>query len=276
MVISRICINDYSPDYDWGFKTIPQAALNNRIIAQPRGKVLGGSSAINFMKVAHPSRDDIDNWQRLGNIGWNYETLKPYYRKFETYNPPDASRAADLGSEIIDPSLHGSSGPVQFTLPHSTGPLDHAWRPTFRELGLEAKDDPRRGATLGAYSVLRSIDSSGKRSTAAYAFYYPNASRANLKVLTNSHVDKIIFDSGELAVATAVSISLFGQKYVVPITNEVILCAGAFLSPKILELSGIGSKRLLGMNNIPVVVENSNVGENLQVWELWGSTPCKR
>ncbi|RFU27142.1 hypothetical protein B7463_g9199, partial [Scytalidium lignicola] len=255
------------PNYNWGFKTTPQPGLNNRIIAQPLGKVLGGSSAINFMMVSHATKNDIDNWGELGNIGWDYETLSPYYRKFETYHVPDKARVADLGADIIDPSLYGSSGPVQITFPHATGPLDHAWRPTFLELSLGARDDARRGATLGAYSVLRSIDQGGKRSTAASAFYYPNASRANLTLLTSAHVEKIIFDSKKVnnqAVATDILFSVRGQEYIVPVAGEVILSAGTFLSPKILELSGIGSKKILESNSIPVVAENSNVGENLQ------------
>lgn len=257
-------------------KSTPQAGLNNRIIAQPRGKVLGGSTAINFLMVSYPSKTDIDNWGQLGNPGWDYETLSPYYRKFETYIAPDESRAADLGSDIIDPSLHGSSGPVQITFPHATGPLDHAWRPSFIELGLGANDDPKRGTTLGAYPVLKSIDSNGKRSTAASAFYYPNASRPNLSVLTSAHVEKIIFDAkttNNEVIATGVSFSVLGREYVLPVTGEVILSAGTFLSPQILELSGIGSKKILESNNIPVVVENSSVGENLQVSML---SPAKR
>jgi choline dehydrogenase-like flavoprotein len=136
------------------------------------------------------------------------------------------------------------------------------------ELGLVAKDDPRRGATLGAYSALKSVDPKGKRSSASSAFYFPNASRPNLTVLTSAHVEKIISDDKKIngeAVVTGVLVSVLGLEYVVPVIGEVILSAGTFLSPKILELSGIGSKTILQANDIPVVVENSHVGENLQV-----------
>jgi choline dehydrogenase len=78
-----------SPDYDWGFKTVPQIYLNGRIVAQLRGKVLGGSLAINFVMLSHASKVDIDSWEKLGNPGWNFQQMLPYYRKFETYNAPD-------------------------------------------------------------------------------------------------------------------------------------------------------------------------------------------
>jgi choline dehydrogenase len=218
--------------------------------------------------VAHPSKDDIDNWASLGNTGWDYETLSPYYQKFETHHAPDPSQAAELGSDIFDLSLHGSFGPLQVTFPAATTQLDHSWRPTFAELGLDAKDDPRRGHILGAYTTLKSIDPKGKRTTAASAFYFPNVSRANLTVVTSAHVEKIIFNyenNKDEAVAKGVIVSALGREYTVPVIGEVVLSAGTFLSPKILELSGIGSKKILQANNIPMIIENSYVGENLQV-----------
>jgi choline dehydrogenase len=105
---------------------------------------LEGSSAINFMMLAHGSAVDIDNWEKLGNPGWSYKNLLPYYRESETFNAPDEATSKALGGDVIDPSLHGTSGPVQITFPHSTSQLDAAWKPTFETLGLDAKQDPRK------------------------------------------------------------------------------------------------------------------------------------
>jgi choline dehydrogenase-like flavoprotein len=253
-----------SPDYDWGFRTVPQVDLNNRVIAQPRGKVLGGSSSINFMMLSHASKVDIDNWEKLGNPGWDFESLKPYYKKFETYNAPDEELAKSLGTEVIEKSLHGTSGPVHTTFPHGTSDLDATWRPTLHNLGLKAAEDPRKGGTLGGYSVLKFIDNEARRTTSASAFYAPNATRPNLAVLTGAHVNRILLDDSTEPTAIGVSFSVARKDYAVSASAEIILAAGSFQSPQILELSGIGSKTMLERHEIKVIVDNPNVGENLQ------------
>lgn len=226
------------------------------------------------MMLSHASKADLDNWGKLGNAGWNFDTILPYYKKFETYNPPDEALGKDLGSEIIDKSLHGFSGPVQITFPHGTSDLDAAWRPTNQALGLGAEQDPIKGDTVGAYAVLRFIDKEARRSTSASAYYAPNASRANLSVLTGARVNRILFDNSTEPIVTGVSFSVAGRDYAVSASAEVILAAGTFQSPQILELSGIGSKKLLEENNIKVIIDNPNVGENLQVGNSVESLNC--
>lgn len=263
--IAELYLTNTSPDYDWGFKTTPQIDMNSRVVAQPRGKVLGGTSAINFMMLSHASKVDIDNWEKLGNRGWNFETMLPYYQKFENYNAPDEVLGKALGSEIIDRSLHGTSGPVQITFPHGTSDLEAVWRPTLQTFGLGAEEDPVKGETLGGYAVLKFIDREAKRSTSASAYYAPNAARPNLSVLTGAHVHQILFSNSSEPIATGVSFSVAEKDYAVTASAEIILAAGSFQSPQILELSGIGSKKLLQEHGIKVVVDNPNVGENLQV-----------
>jgi choline dehydrogenase len=214
------------------------------------------------MMVSHASRNDLDNWEKLGNPGWNFDALQPYYRKSETYNPPDEVTAKELGTEIIDPSLHGNSGPIQTNFPREQGPLDQAWGPAFKSLGLYPKQDPRKGDTLGGYSLPKFMDSKASRSYAAPAYYAPIAERSNLVVSTNALVQKIQFEN---LVATGVKYAVAGQEKFIRARGEVILSAGSVQSPQILELSGIGSKNRLDALGIDVVVDNPNVGENLQV-----------
>ena len=217
------------------------------------------------MMLSHASKADLDNWEKLGNPGWNFDTILPYYKKFETYNPPDEELGKGFGGGIIDESLHGTSGPVQITFPHGTSDLDAAWRPTNQALGLGAEQDPIKGDTLGAYTVLRFIDREARRSTSASAYYAPNSGRTNLSVLTGAHVNRILFDKSPKPTATGVSFSVAGNDYAVSASSEIILAAGSYQSPQILELSGVGSKNILEEHQIKIVFENPNVGENLQV-----------
>jgi len=214
------------------------------------------------MMVSHASRTDLDNWEKLGNPAWNFDALQQYYRKSEIYNPPDEVTANELGTDIIDPSLHGNAGPIQTSFPRGQGRLDQAWGPAFKTLGLYPSQDPRKGDTLGGYSLPKFMDSKARRSYSTPAYYAPFVDRPNLVVLTNALVLNIEFEN---LVATGVRYSVAGQENFVRTRGEVILSAGSVNSPQILELSGIGSRDRLKALEIEIVVDNPNVGENLQV-----------
>ncbi|KAK4086528.1 aryl-alcohol dehydrogenase [Purpureocillium lilacinum] len=255
-----------NPDYDWNFNSVPQAGLNNRRVNTPRGKQLGGSSALNFMMLLYPSRRSLDAWKAVGNPGWDYDTLAPYFRKFATvHGPPQAARDA-VGLTYHDESLVGE-GPVQVSFGVGYGPVNTAWMDTFGKLGLEMKVDARSEEALGAFQQPASIDPATKtRSYAATAYYTPEvAARPNLKVLTKTVVKRIVFDtSAEEPIATGIE-TLASDGTVRTISgSEVILSAGAFHTPQLLELSGVGSKALLDKFDIPVVIDHPSVGENLQ------------
>ncbi|KAL7940044.1 hypothetical protein V8C42DRAFT_356502 [Trichoderma barbatum] len=192
---------------------------------------------INFMMASYPSARDIDNWEKLGNPSWNWTSLLPYYRKSEAFNQSSEDIKASLGGDIFDFQMYGKDGPIQLTLPHGTSQVDAAWTTTLRNLGLEVKQDPREGKTLGGYAVLKFIDQSAKRSYAVSAYYAPNAARKNLTVITGAHVNKVILEAvdGDGVRATA-----------------------------ILELSGIGGAQILSKAGVTVIVETPNIGENLQ------------
>lgn len=191
--------------------------------------------------------------------------MSTYYKKFEKYLAPDQELGKALGSEIIDESLHGTSGPVPITFPHGSSDLDAAWRPTVQTLGLGVEQDPMKGDTLGGYAVLKFIGDKARRTTSVSVYFAPNAARPNLSLLTGAHVNRILCNGSEEPSAAGVLFSIAGKNYTVSASVETILAAGSFQSPQILELSGIGSKTLLQEYDIKVVVDNPNVGENLQV-----------
>ena len=278
--------------YDWDFTSVPQVSdppiaviielvdpcvidsvsaqpsLYNRSVTQARGKMLGGSSALNFMMLLYPSKHIIDCWEGLGNRGWNYDSLSPYLRKFATVHPPSESAREVVNLDTHQDSVASGDGPIQSSFSEGYGPANTAWMDTFCELDLAAKTDPREGKAVGAFQSPATIDPVTKtRSFAASAYYGADvAQRPNLVVLTETVVTKIIFDTtGDEAVATGVEIvTEDGETKTVSTTQEVILAAGALHSPQILELSGVGGKELLEKHGIPVIIDNPNVGEGMQ------------
>ena len=254
-----------NPDYDWIFKTVPQAHGNNRVVGHPRGKQLGGSIALNLDFWTHASQQDIDDWSQLGNPGWSWKDLFPYFLKSETYHAPPAAVSEQVDTAFIEPPLHGDHGPVQNYFP----PFDHnfykAWEPTCKALGLGPTGNPKGGLAIGAYSTLLTIEpQNASRSYAATAYYKPNAQRPNLKVLTGALATRITFQPyTQPLVATGLAFRIEGKSYTATAKREVVLCAGALQSPQLLELSGVGGASLLRSKGVEVLYENSNVGENL-------------
>lgn len=220
------------------------------------------------MMCTYSSKEDIDSWEKLGNPGWSHEDLAPYYKKFATFTEPSKKTAEfyHIDNKVIDKELHNANGPVRTAFTNSKRVGGNAWVKTFDKLGLKMKEDSQSGHGNGGYSNLITIDpASGTRSYAGTAYYQPNVNRPNLTVLTEAQVNKITLNrhDGEIF-ASGVDFTSFGFKYHVKAEHEVLLCAGSLQSPQILELSGIGSRNVLEPLGIKVVVENANVGENLQ------------
>lgn len=244
-----------------------QENVNNRQIGQSRGRVVGGSSAINFSVMMYPTKSNWDSWEALGNEGWGAGDLAPYLRKFHTYTAP-----SDDTAKIISPARYmkaenqGSNGPVPATHPNVYGPFNQAWDETFAKLGWEPHADPILGQMVGAFTCPLSIDlKTGKRGYAV-SYYSPNvAARSNLTLLTEAPVEKILLSEGnDGVIATGVQVKTNDGSYAINAKKEVILSAGSLNSPQILELSGIGDKKLLQEHGIPVIIDNPAVGENLQ------------
>ncbi|KAH7411284.1 putative choline dehydrogenase [Cadophora sp. MPI-SDFR-AT-0126] len=249
--------------YDWKFETTAQEGLNGRKLAWPRGKVLGGTSALNFMTWNRACREDYDAWERLGNEGWGWDGLLPFFKKSETFLPPTEEVSNSL---FHNPANHGTNGPIYSVYSNEFGASHQFWHATLNNLGIETNKNHFGGSNVGAWTSLTSVDPRTRtRCYSAKGYYQPIASRPNLTVLTEATVEEITLErkDGEW-VATGAHFTHSGKQYHASASREVILCAGSVQSPQILELSGIGSPSILRAGGIEVKVPNINVGENLQ------------
>ncbi|MGM8884447.1 GMC family oxidoreductase [Psychrobacter sp. 1U2] len=236
---------------NWAFDTVPQTHLNNRIGYQPRGQCLGGSSAINAMVYTRGSAKDYNRWADNGCEGWGYDDMLPFFKK--------AENNIHGGDEY-----HGDSGPLHVSELLSPRPISKAFVDACVANGLDANDDfngtKQDGA--GLYQVTHFHgDKQGQRCSAAAAYLHPVDDRPNLTIITGAMVSKVIIEDKR---ATGVAYVKHGEEYSVRALEEVLLCAGAFGSPKTLMLSGIGPKEHLEQHGIEVVQESPDVGGNLQ------------
>ncbi|PGH12903.1 hypothetical protein AJ79_04003 [Helicocarpus griseus UAMH5409] len=253
-----------NPAYDWMFKTIPQKQLNNRSVDWPRGKVVGGSSAINFQSFVRGAPTEYDDWEALGNEGWNWKNLCPYFKKVESFTPIPNGEASARGAYRL--SDHGRDGTINTTITDDfASPIYNLWQSTWDKLGVPTV--PTAGErTVGVQSWMSSIDAvTGTRSSSLTAYYNPNAARPNLRLLPEASVLSVAFqtEANEL-VASGVRFIVGDKEYMCRARKEVILAAGTIQSPGILERSGIGSRDILDEHGIEILFENRGVGENLQ------------
>ena len=230
------------------------------MVQHPRGKVLGGSSAINLQALAYPSKATADIMSELGVRGWDWEDVVPYYRKFQTTWSPNTSTQHH---QHLDPALGGISGPIQSSFPPELDPLHAAWIETLNALGYKGTGDPLSGESLGAYAIPCSVTpKTRERSHSGKDYYEKAASRSNLHLLTKTSVERVVLDrsaTGDV-VATGVAVSQMGHERLLKARQEVVLAAGAIGSPQLLELSGIGSSDLLESHGIEVIIDNPGVG----------------
>ncbi|KAF3011735.1 hypothetical protein E8E14_010516 [Neopestalotiopsis sp. 37M] len=254
-------------DFDWDYRSTEQKGFDGKIVPLSQGKLLGGSSAINGEAFVANSKVAVDAWAEFGNPGWDWDTLGPYYKKCHTLTRPSPAACEHLRLEYIDDSARGTSGPVQASFPEETNdPLPTAWVDTLAALGYPARGDPFSGQFSGGYINAMNIDPVSKtRSDVVSAYLEPAKGRANLHIEQDVTVEKLIFDtSSGRPKATGLQVRQDNVLKTVTPGKEIILAAGVFGTPKILELSGIGSREHLESLGIPVIVDNPNVGENLQ------------
>ena len=231
---------------NWGFETVPQPHMDARSVVWPRGKVLGGSSAINGMMYVRGQPADFDGWAQGGLRGWAYDDVLPYFIRSEDH--------ADRRD-----AYHGQGGPLRVTRAQIDNPLYHAFLGAVTANGFRRNDDPN-GADQEGVGPYDFNYRDGRRESAATAFLRPARRRPNLTVRTRCIIDKVMFDGRS---ATGLEVVEGGQRRTLRARHEIILSAGAVNSPGILERSGIGDPRRLADLGIPIVHAAPQVGENM-------------
>jgi choline dehydrogenase len=241
------CTNLLGSEVDWGYFSEPEPYLNNRKIFCPRGKVLGGSSSINFMVYIRGNHHDYDHWQELGNPGWSYQDVLPYFKKSE-----HQQRGAS--------EYHGVDGALSITDLISPAVTSQRFVEASVAMGYNHNPDFNAMQQEGAGLYQLTIKD-GKRHSAAAAFLLPILKRPNLTTITGALVTRLLFEG-----TRTIGVEYLHQDtlHQVRINQEVILSAGAFDSPKLLMLSGIGDSEHLQSLGISVVVDLPGVGQNLQ------------
>ncbi|KAA1469163.1 alcohol oxidase [Dentipellis sp. KUC8613] len=255
-------------ELDWNYSTTPQEGAKGRSVPQPRGKVLGGSSATNILVMGRAPKAEYDAIEKLGNPGWNWSEFLKYLKKSETFTPmaPDLAAKFDIA---YDPANHGTDGPLQHSYPPFVGEMHGLFEETLKRLGVPHNPDPNGGNNVGSTLATSCVDpKNAVRSYATSAYYEPNANRPNLLVVTHSVAGQIVFaptaeGSNDELQATGLEFIHDGKTFTAKASKEVILAAGALKSPQILELSGIGVKDVLAQHGIECRVDLP-VGENLQ------------
>lgn len=251
-----------NPAYDWQYSSAPEPGLNDRRIKHPRGKLVGGSSAINSHSVVFPNYEWHDRLAEdllsdSGRAEWSSQGMRDCYRRWQ-----NRSSGVRVNDDV------GSLDRVQVSYPRTMDVLQSRWMDVFEQIGHATSTTGFTESSAGAVTVTNAVDpSKGERSHAGTAFLEPALKRGNVTLKTGVKVDKIAFDEaltadGKLN-ARGVRYTYQGEEHLIS-AREIILCAGVFESPAILERSGIGSKKILAAANVPVLYELSGVGENLQ------------
>jgi len=239
----------HNPLTDWSYKTEPDPGLNGRSIDWPRGKTLGGSSSINGLLYIRGQREDYDHWRQLGNTGWSFEDVLPYFRRSE-----DQQNGAD--------QFHGTGGGLAVQNMRARRDICEALIAAAEELGLPRNAD-FNGAQQDGAGYFQQTARNGLRCSTARGFLKPVKHRQNLDVVTHALVERVLLE-GDRAVGIAISVKGVARQYGLKPGGETILSAGAIGSPQILQLSGIGPGALLQGHGIEVVKELAGVGQNLQ------------
>ena len=238
----------WHPRLNWRFETEPDPNMDNRRIYWPRGRTLGGSSAINGLIVIRGQREDYDLWRDLGNPGWGWNDVLPYFVRLES-NP-----------DFPQDQLHGQSGPLHVSSVPQRHELVEAVIQSAGKLGVPRTGD-FNGASQEGVGYFQLTVKNGLRVSAAKAYLRPAAHRRNLDILTDAHVTRVLFENGR---ASGVAFRRHGVERIIRARQGIILSAGALQSPQILMLSGIGPGAHLQTMGLRVLLDRPAVGQDLQ------------
>ena len=232
---------------NWMYQTEPEPGLDGRTVFQPRGKVLGGSSSINGLLYVRGQHEDYDRWRQRGNSGWGYDDVLPYFKRAE-----NQARGAD--------EFHGVGGPLPVSELSYADPLSAAFIEAAAETGIPRNAD-FNGATQEGAGYFQTTTRHGRRASTAVAYLRPAKSRTNLHIETAALAQRILF-AGRRAVA--VEYRKDGALRTARARKEILVCSGAYNSPQLLQLSGVGPADLLRRHGIDVVLDSAGVGNDLQ------------
>jgi choline dehydrogenase len=232
---------------NWMYQTEPEPGLGGRTIFQPRGKVLGGSSSINGLLYVRGQHEDYDRWRQLGNTGWGFDDVLPYFRKAE-----DQQRGAD--------DFHGVGGPLPVSDSRHPDPLSQAFITAAAESGISVNPD-FNGATQEGAGWFQTTTRRGRRASTARSYLRPARRRGNLRVETSALAQRIVFEGRR---AVAVEYKQDGTLRTARARKEILVSGGAYNSPQLLQLSGVGPGELLARHGIGVVLDAPGVGHDLQ------------
>jgi choline dehydrogenase-like flavoprotein len=236
-----------NPRADWMFRTEPQAGLNGRALNYPRGKVIGGSSAINAMIYMRGQRQDYDHWRQLGLAGWGFDDVLPLFKRQEDHHAGASE-------------THGAGGPWRVEAPRIHWPILDAVREAASEIGIPKITDFNGGDNEGA-AYFDVSQKRGRRWSAARGFLKPILNRPNLRLVTGAEVERLVIEEGR---ARSIIFRTESQRFSAHADGEIVLAAGAIGTPKILELSGIGDPEILADAGIETRHALPGVGKNLQ------------
>ncbi len=234
-------------ELDWTYATSPQPNANERQVDMPRGKVYGGSGALNGMIYQRGNPDDYDSWAKLGNEGWEWQEVLPYFKKSE-----NNSRGGD--------DFHGDDGPMYVVDLPDPNPLAVAFVEAAQQAGYALNPDFNDGDQEG-FNLYQATLRNGRRETSATAYLRPALQRDNLTAIPYAMVQHLTFENNRCTGAVYIK---DGEAQTVTASKEVIVCGGAINSPQLLMLSGIGDKDHLAKHEIDVVMDLPGVGQNLQ------------
>ncbi len=244
-----IYTRNFGSDTDWGYKSTPQQALNNRVIVAPVGKIIGGGSSINATVWLKGDKADYDAWEAAAGPAWGYEAIIRNFKKTERF----AGGAS---------AIRGGDGMIATRKPALAHPVTHAFVASAVALGKAGHMDINNIASVGDAAGQQDInvDMNMRRISAAHAYLLPALSRKNLTLLAGSTVTKLDISGGN---CRGVMATVDGQERRFAAAREVVVCAGGLKSPKLLMLSGIGPAEHLRQHNIPVIVDAPRIGANL-------------
>jgi choline dehydrogenase len=236
-----------NPNVNWMYQTEPEPGLDGRQVFQPRGKVLGGSSSINGLVYIRGQHADYDRWRQLGNVGWSFADMLPYFRKAENQQRGESE-------------YHGTGGPLSVSNHRQNDPLSDAFIQAAAQVGIPVNDD-FNGASQEGAGYYQTTTRNGRRGSTARTYLRAARERHNLKIETDALAQRIVFDGKR---ASGVVYRQRGTLKSARARKEVLVSSGAYNSPQLLQLSGVGPADLLRQHGINVLLDAPGVGGSLQ------------